>query len=300
MEAVTKLMRKPDFIIIGAMKSATSTLHNQLSAQPGVFMSTPKEPNFFSDDAVYKKGLDWYSGLFAEAADTDLCGESSTHYTKLPDYPKTVERLKQYIENPKFIYVMRHPVDRLVSHYMHQWSEGVINCDINQAIDRYPELIAYSCYGMQIKPYIEAFGRDAILPVFFDALKAAPQATLVSIGAFIGVPRASVLQWNDNEAPDNVSKQRIRRFYGYDLLINSAPMTWLRRTLIPKTMRERVKGRLTMAQRPEISPSQRDRIVEIFDRDFLLLRDWLNLELTCENFNQIGVAFDQNQIMGRK
>jgi len=40
----------PDFIIIGAMKSATSTLHEQLRLQSGIFMSTPKEPNFFSDE----------------------------------------------------------------------------------------------------------------------------------------------------------------------------------------------------------------------------------------------------------
>ncbi len=78
--------RLPDFIIIGAMKSATSTLHNQLSAQPGIFMSTPKEPNFFSDDDIYNQGLSWYSGLFSDANARDICGESSTHYTKLPDY----------------------------------------------------------------------------------------------------------------------------------------------------------------------------------------------------------------------
>ena len=123
------------------MKSATSTLHNQLSAQPGIFMSTPKEPNFFSDDDIYSQGLDWYSGLFSDASAEDICGESSTHYTKLPDYPDTIQRLKAAIPQPKLIYVMRHPVDRLISHYMHQWSEGVISCDINQAIDRYPELI---------------------------------------------------------------------------------------------------------------------------------------------------------------
>ena len=57
----------PHFLVIGAMKSATSTLHNQLAAQPGIFMSTPKEPNFFSDDTVYAQGLAWYHGLFSGA-----------------------------------------------------------------------------------------------------------------------------------------------------------------------------------------------------------------------------------------
>ena len=84
---MTASRRMPDFIIIGAMKSATSTLHNQLGAQSSIFMSSPKEPNFFSDDDIYNQGLSWYSGLFSDANGSDICGESSTHYTKLPDYP---------------------------------------------------------------------------------------------------------------------------------------------------------------------------------------------------------------------
>ena len=54
----------PDFVIIGAMKCATSTLHDQLARVRGVSMSEPKEPNFFSDELNWAKGLDWYSSLF--------------------------------------------------------------------------------------------------------------------------------------------------------------------------------------------------------------------------------------------
>ena len=84
------MSRLPDFIVIGAMKSATSTLHEQLAVQPGFFMSAEKEPNFFSNDENYAHGLAWYRSLFDNAASSDLCGESSTHYTKLPTYPNTV------------------------------------------------------------------------------------------------------------------------------------------------------------------------------------------------------------------
>ena len=126
---MSKLSRLPDFIIIGAMKSATSTLHNQLEAQSGVFMSTPKEPNFFSDDAIYRQGLDWYSGLFVML---------SLRISVVSRVPTTLSCLiililfsvKGGYSSAKVIYVMRHPVDRLISHYMHQWSEGVISCDI--------------------------------------------------------------------------------------------------------------------------------------------------------------------------
>ena len=87
------VIHRPDFIVIGAMKSATTTLHEQLARQPGFFMSRPKEPNFFSDDAMYARGWGWYSSLFRPAREADLRGESSTHYTKLPDYPRTVDRM---------------------------------------------------------------------------------------------------------------------------------------------------------------------------------------------------------------
>jgi hypothetical protein len=276
--------RLPNFIIIGAMKSATSTLHNQLSAQSDIFMSTPKEPNFFSDDGIYSRGLSWYTGLFSGASAKDICGESSTHYTKLPDYPDTIQRLKAAIPRPKLIYVMRHPIERLISHYMHQWSEGVISCDINQAIDRYPELINYSCYGMQISPYLQEFGSEAVLPLFFDDLKNNKDKALNRVGEFIGCTEPLI--WIDDLAKDNVSSQRIRRFYGYKFLVNSRPLTWVRRTFIPQRLRDRVKRQFTMQQRPEIAAIQRKRVTEIFDRDLKIVGDWLGVELTCDNFNK--------------
>ena len=276
----------PDFIIIGAMKSATSTLHNQLSAQPGIFMSTPKEPNFFSDDEIYNQGLNWYTALFSDADTEQICGESSTHYTKLPDYPETIQRLKAAIPMPKLIYVMRHPIDRLISHYMHQWSEGVISCDINQAIDRYPELVDYSCYGMQISAYFEAFGSKSVLPLFFEDLKANKNKSLNRVGEFIGLTEPLI--WVDDLAQDNVSSQRIRRFYGYELLINSKPMAWLRKALIPQRVRDRVKQQLSMQRRPEISSVQLARITKIFDRDLQTVDDWIDVQLTCENFNKVA------------
>ena len=283
---MSKPGRLPNFIIIGAMKSATSTLHKQLSLQPGIFMSTPKEPNFFSDDPIYRKGLDWYRCLFSGALNGAICGESSTHYTKLPNYPHTIERLKEAIPNPKLIYVMRHPVDRLISHYMHQWSEGVITCDIDKAVDRYPELIDYSCYGKQITPFIDAFGVKAILPVFFVDLKSSPQRSLEAIGRFIGVANPATLHWDWENGQDNVSQNRIRRFYGSEFIINSKAMMWLRRACVPRKIRDRIKGRLTMVQRPCLSQSQLAKVTQVIDQDLKLLSDWFGFEVSCQNFNE--------------
>ena len=125
------------------MKCATISLHEQLALQSVIFMTDLKEPNFFSNDETYEKGIDWYKSLFVSDANDSLRGESSTHYAKLPTYPNTIERIKQHIPTAselKFIYVMRHPIDRLVSQYIHEWSQRVIpaKTDINAAIYEYP------------------------------------------------------------------------------------------------------------------------------------------------------------------
>lgn len=274
-------MTKPNFIIIGAMKSATSTLHTQLSLQAGIFMSTPKEPNYFSDDEQYQKGDIWYQNLFTEASEDDLCGESSTHYTKLPDYPDTVERMTLCLDQPKFIYVMRHPVERLISHYIHQWSQNIFKCDINEAIDKFEELTAYSCYAQQLQPYFERFGEENVLPVFMENIKTDPQQQLEIIADFIGYKLP--VEWKEIAA-QNVSNERIRSFYGYKWLIESKPMSLLRRTFVPQSIRNKIKQKLVIQERPEINSDNLERLTKIFDTDLLKLKDWLNLEIDCKNY----------------
>jgi len=275
-------MTKPDFIIIGAMKSATSTLHEQLALQSGIFMSTPKEPNYFSDDDVYDLGEAWYDQRFKDAKPDDLCGESSTHYTKLPDYPLTIQRMAQRLKSPKLIYVMRNPIDRLVSHYIHQWSQNVICCDINEAIVLHPELISYSCYGKQLQPYFKEYGIKSVLPIFTEAVRVSPQLQLQSVADFIGHEKE--VEWNEGLQPQNVSRERIRTLNGHKWLIESKLMIWLRRTFIPKSLRNQVKKSMTMQERPKLSDENIVRLTAIFDADFKLLTEWLGMTLTCESY----------------
>lgn len=277
--------RLPHFVIIGAMKSATSSLYDQLAGQPGIFMSTPKEPNFFSDADRYSNGMSWYSSLFADAEEGSLLGEASTHYTKLPTHPETVRRLKEHLPDARFIYLMRHPVNRLISHYIHEWSTGIFHCGIEEAIDKCPELVAYGRYAMQLEPYFEAFGRTAVLPVFFDHLLSEPQAELERICRFIGYRGQPV--WIQNLKPDNVSSERIRRFPGYQLLVESAPATWLRRHFIPQALRNAVKMKLRMEVRPVLSEKVQTRLEEEFDRDLEILGKLLGVNLDCRNFRQV-------------
>ena len=135
--------RMPDFIIIGAMKCATSTLHAQLALQSGVMMSQPKEPCFFSDDDKYALGVGWYKSLYGSAEPNDLCGEASTHYTTLPTYPPTADRLHRHVPKAKLVYTMPHPVERLLPPYVPAWTERTIVAPIHVCSARDPPLLGY-------------------------------------------------------------------------------------------------------------------------------------------------------------
>jgi Sulfotransferase domain len=274
--------KHPDFLIMGAMKCATSTLHEQLALQPGFFMSELKEPNFFSNDEQYAQGMDWYLSLFQGAPDQALCGESSTHYTKLPTYPNTIKRIEKHLPQVKLIYIMRHPIDRLVSQYVHEWSQGRVSTDIDRALDSYPQLIEYSRYSRQLQPYFETFGADRILPVFFERLFTDSQSELERICQFLGYPGQP--QWHDNLEAQNVSSERLRRSVWRDAIIEMPLFRDIRQQFIPKNIRDWVRGLWTLKQRPQLAPENIDRLRAIFDEDLAVLGRWLGLELSCDTF----------------
>lgn len=258
-------MSGPDFIIIGAMKSGTSSLQDQLARQNGLFMTTPKEPNYFSDDAVFAKGAGWYSALFDDAPAGAVTGEASTHYTKLPTHPHTVERLKAAAPSVKLIYVIRNPVDRALSHYMHEWSQGVMGADLEQAFAEHQTLVEYGRYAMQIKPYLDAFGQESVYLTSLEQLKATPDTELAAIGAHIGA--ASPLVWDHSEQAKNVSTQRMRRVPFHNVLVASRASKMLRRVLVPKAWRERFRAARTMQSRPQLPAPLRARLEAEFLED---------------------------------
>ena len=182
--------------MIGAMKSATTTLHEQLARQPGVFMSRPKEPNFFSDDAIYARGWGWYCSLFRPAGVADLRGESSTHYTKLPTYPAD-GRADGAGPAAAQADLRDAASDRPAGLAVRPRGDG--RPDRDRACARpsmqHPELIDYSRYSMQLQPFLDAYGFDNVLPVFFPRLVSHSQAELERIGRFLG--HEGPLRWDD-------------------------------------------------------------------------------------------------------
>jgi hypothetical protein len=289
------MKKLPSFIIIGAMKSATTTLYEQLRLQEGIYLPSLKEPNFYSDNNVFKLGHEWYESLFINAKTDDIIGEASTHYTKLPTHPCTIPRLVEHNQKvSKFIYVMRHPVNRLISHYIHGWTENKIKVSINEAIFNHPELIEYSLYSKQLEPWLTQFGTHSILPVFFERFMSYKEEELNRVCKFIGYE--SCPSWIEDSEKTNVSSERIRRFPFYSILVDSQIAAFLRKNFVPVSLRNSIKERLQMKRRPVLSEDNIKYLQEIFNRDLAVLGTNLGIKLNCDNYLDTVVQATPNWI----
>lgn len=267
------------------MKCGTSTLHDQLGANDGLFMSEPKEPNFFSDDPVYDRGLGWYEALFEAAAPNQLCGESSTHYSKRATHPKAAERLVDALPEARLLYVVRDPIDRIVSQYIHEWSQREVRSEIDRAVEDFERFADYSCYARQLRPYLEAIGADRVLLVFFERLVAEPGPEFARIGRFLGIE--SALRWDVTRGAQNASRERMRKSPLRDAIVDAPGLATLRRRFIPQSLRDRVKRFWQLDQRPRLSAEARTRLEAILDPDLAELGRWLGVDgLSCRSFSE--------------
>lgn len=221
------------------MKCGTSTLAHQLGLQDGVFMTEPKEPNFFSDDETFARGLDWYAALFDGAEDGDLLGEASTHYSKWPTHPAAAERLLDYAPDVKLIYMVRDPVKRALSQLRHHWSMREVVGDDFEALARsHAPLWEYSRYNQQLEQWLAHVPADRTLVLALEQMEDDPGAVFSRVTAFLGVQG----QWKDESEEQNVGADRSRRLPFHDLIVGSPFATSLRRALVPKSFRNWVRN----------------------------------------------------------
>jgi hypothetical protein len=216
---------KLDFIIIGAQKSGTSSLAYQLSQHPQICFCKVKEPHYFSKSKDWKKEITDYHKFF-EPVSGQLCGEASTSYTFLPQYSHTPSRLFEYNPELKLIYIMRQPVERIISHYMHKLAKGRAKNPPEIDVLIHSHYMNVSRYRMQLEPYLRLFPGKNILLLIFEEFISNPSRILGQIALFLGVDPGGL---NSVDAkPKNVGIERtyLKRFPGSRLaerLLERAP-----------------------------------------------------------------------------
>jgi Sulfotransferase domain len=178
----------PDFLVIGAQKSGTTSLYEYLRSHPQVFMPDIKELDFFTAGINWERGFGWYQRLFADAGpEVTAIGEASTSYTKYPRYSGSAELIARYLPEARLIYVVRNPIDRLRSHYVHNVAYGTETAPLAQAVRTNPDYINFGKYAMQLDRYLAHFGNDQVLTITSEALRSARAETLERVYSFLGV-----------------------------------------------------------------------------------------------------------------
>ena len=180
-------MTLPTFIVIGAMKAGTTSLWGYLGDHPDVFMSAEKEPEFFVEEKTWGRGRAWYESLFADGEADTARGEASTSYTKHPFFAGVPERMASVVPDARLVYVLRHPVERIVSQYRHALRAGWERVPLERALETNPQYVDISSYASQLERYLGLFERSRILTVLADDLRADRHATMQRVFAFVGV-----------------------------------------------------------------------------------------------------------------
>lgn len=177
----------PNLIVIGGLKCGTTSLHHYLSLHPEIAMSRPKELNFFVAELNWELGTDWYASHFDREA--PVRGETSPHYTNLPRFCGVAERMRETLgPEARIVYMVREPIERMLSHYLHNVGGGYESRPIEVALaDPESAYVARSRYAMQVRPYLDRFGPERVLIVDNADLAREREQTVRRVFDFCGV-----------------------------------------------------------------------------------------------------------------
>lgn len=215
-------LRNPcHFFILGSMKGGTTTLHDDLSGHPDIFLPTLKEPGYYVGPAfggpthLPKRAATRtdYERLFTAAGPGQKRGESSTYYSQVPKHAGVPQRiLAECGPGTRFIYLMREPAKRAISHYKHDVQRGYCTAPtLAEAIDTYPDLIDFSRYETQIRAYLEVFAPENILLVRSEAYFANRAEVVAKVLAFLDLDPAKAPQI---DADKRMNTAEDKRSYG--------------------------------------------------------------------------------------
>jgi hypothetical protein len=207
------MKKLPEFLIIGSMKSGTIILYDYIIAHPDVLKASQKEIHFFS--LFPYKGLDWYLSHFTFLPNK-LTGEASPTYFDAA-YTDTIPLLiKHSLPGIKLILIIRDPIERAVSHYMHfrvvNKIEKLIKTDINEFfqqpfsralkqttdMDFYLfQILSFSVYYRKYTFYSSCFDKDHFLILSNEELKNNPRKTMRKVFDFLGLKFIDSLDFSE-------------------------------------------------------------------------------------------------------
>ncbi len=176
-----------DFLVIGAMRSGTTSLQECLAQCAAVTVPSIKETDYFVPEISGEKTEAWYKSHFDNKG--ALRGEINPNYAKRDVFPNVPTRVQQAAPHCKIVYIVRDPIERALSHYQHSKLSGQ-NVPLPEDLPNSQigaHILATSRYDWQSQPWRDIFG-DQVLVVDFDDIKNNMDKVLGELGMFLEVP----------------------------------------------------------------------------------------------------------------
>jgi len=207
---------EPNFIVIGAPKAATTSVCAILDEHPEVYLFPRKGTQFF--DRWYDNGWEWYCSLFKDAGSAKAIGEGSASYSAGTSDSPVPARIARHLPGAKLIYMVRHPLKRIESHYAQQIDNGMTFSGLCEAVRTFPPLIEASRYWTRLNDFRRHFPDAQILVLFFEDFVSDQRAVMRRVYDFLGV-----------DASFEPDAEEIRRNTRADKRTDGAVLRWLRR-----------------------------------------------------------------------
>jgi hypothetical protein len=276
----------PNLIIIGAQKCGTTSLHHYLSLHPQVRMSQMKELNFFCAEGIkrrnWHRGVEWYKSNFTGRA--TIYGESSPNYTSHPFIPGVPERMYSVVPEAKLIYLVRDPIERMISGYLNRYADRREDRSLAEALADFEasDYLLRSKYYMQLERYLAYFPRSQLFVLTQEALYARRRETLRQVFRFLGVDE-DFYSWRFDHVKHLSSEKRRKTSLAVAL---SRPASRLIERL-PSRMQRPARlmlymwplGRLVAAKRPVLDPTLRRELIDRLSDDVRRLREFTGYAL---------------------
>jgi hypothetical protein len=272
-------MPLPTFFVIGAPRSGSTSLYQYLSLHPEITMSRIKEPHFFVDNvrrpAVRVDDLAEYEALFS--SETKVRGEASPSYACYSQHSGAPERISALLPAAKFIYLVRDPIDRTVSHYVHRVAVENERRPFADALGHLDDPAnPYTCpsrYATQLERYLRYFPMDRIMVIDQGDLLRQRTETLSAVFSFLGVDEGFASSGFDEER--GASEGRRRYSTRYLRLSERAASSPLR--ILPRGTRRSLRAVLERlmfrpVERPSITPELRERLEALYSPEVSRLR----------------------------
>lgn len=296
-------MTLPNFLILGAAKSGTSALYAYLSQHPDVFMSPRKELRYFSYTAAQNtpthrtyfhqsvKTIEEYQSHFSEVKHEKAIGEDSPMYLYTQG---TAEEIHRIIPAVRLIAILRNPIDRAYSAFLHavrDWREPVpdfraaLALEEERIADGWGMLWHYKKAGLyceQLTRFIRVFQPEQLKVVLYDDLVNDPLSLVQSLYRFLEVEHTFIPDMNSRPNTTGYPKSKLVYELLRRVLINQNPLKTLSRKILPEKWRKSVSYKLKMSniQKVPMPPDIRSELSGFYEQEIINLQDLLHRDLS--------------------